>query len=100
MIFLLLLSFHPPRVNRSDGRETSRDVGEVSLVLEDVLGLGPDPVHLATVCQVRLVAHYEGQRQQGNNRCRLLGSEHRISVTTERPVSFELRNPNFEIEFG
>ena len=80
------LSFHPPSVNRSDGREASRDVGEVSLVLEDVLGLGPDPVHLAAVCQVRLVAHDEGERQQGNNGCWLLGSEYRKSVTSQPRV--------------
>ena len=74
------LSFHPASVNSGDGREASRDVCEISLVLEDVLGLGPDPVHLAAVCQVRLVAHYEGERQQGNNGYWLLSSEHRISV--------------------
>ena len=76
-VFLTILEPHylnldPPCVDAGEAGEAARHVGEVVLVLEDVLRLGPDPVHLGPVGQVRLVTHEEGQWQQGRDGGRLL----------------------------
>ena len=56
------MSFDSTSINTGEGRKSTRHVGEVPLVLEDVLCLGPDPVDLGPIGQVRLVAHQECQR--------------------------------------
>ena len=69
------LNLDSPCVYTSEAGEATRHVREVVLVLEYVLCLGPDPIHLGPVSQIGLVTHDEGQGQQRGNGCRLLGPE-------------------------
>ena len=71
---IFYLNLDPACVDAGEAGEAARHVSEVMLILEDVLSLGPDPVHLGPVGQVRLVTHDEGQGQQRGDGCRLLGS--------------------------
>ena len=59
-LFSFYLNLDSPGVYTSEARETTRHVREVVLVLEYVLCLGPDSVHLGPVSQIGLVAHDEG----------------------------------------
>ena len=89
----LYLNLDPPRVDAGEAGEAARHVGEVVLVLEDVLSLGPDPVHLGPVGQVRLVTHQEGQRQQGGDGCRLLSPGNKLLSLSSIYCFSHLANP-------
>ena len=56
------MSFDSTSIDTGEGRKSTRHVSEVPLVLEDVLSLGPDPVDLGPIGQVRLIAHQECER--------------------------------------
>ena len=73
--FFSYLNLDPPGIYACEAGEATRHVSQVVLVLEYVLRLGPDPVHLGTIGQVGLVTHDEGQGQQGSDGCWLLGPE-------------------------
>ena len=69
------LRLNPAGVYGGEAGEAAGHVREVALVLENVLGLGADPRHLGAVSEVGLVAHQEGEGEQGRHRGRLLRSD-------------------------
>ena len=59
-LFSFYLNLDSPGVYTSEAGKPARHIREVVLVLQYVLCLGPDPVHLGPVSQIGLVTHDEG----------------------------------------